>query len=401
MKRILLVLVIGALFVGLNNLYAEDPKLTVKGETHLATESGNVGIGTTEPETHLEVHNGTLKVGGTSSLSQDTARFVVDTGVSTDHAPMELRNDNGVLLRVRGDGMIGIGTDAPRTSHLQIEGSGFYDGVIRLINTGSNGARAFFAATNDDWNTMGANKLGIGFSDDEANVGSGLVKLTIQADGNVGIGTLAPEELLHIKEYEDATGNLRPAIVLEDANGDKGKIAISTASGTEMALRFSFPDDDTRFMVARSNGTVLIVNRLLVGSDETPPADLIVTGDARKPGGGTWDDVSSDIRFKDINGDYEYGLLEIAKLKPVRYNYKIDNKLKLPTDREFIGLVSQDVKDVIPEAVEEDSEGYLTIKSTPIIWAMVNAIRELKIENEKLETRIRNIEASPGLGDGL
>jgi hypothetical protein len=32
--------------------------------------------------------------------------------------------------------------------------------------------------------------------------------------------------------------------------------------------------------------------------------------------------------------------------------------LELPTDKEQVGLVAQEVQDVIPEAVEENDKGY-------------------------------------------
>jgi len=88
------------------------------------SNNGRVGIGLTNPSTSLEVQNGTLKVSGGSSLSQETARFVVDTGASTAHSLMELRNDDGVVLKVKGSsGNVGIGTTTP-DARLQIKGQG-------------------------------------------------------------------------------------------------------------------------------------------------------------------------------------------------------------------------------------------------------------------------------------
>ena len=66
--------------------------------------SGNVGIGTSSPSTTLEVQNGTLKVSGTSSLGQESSRFIVDSGDSYGHSLMELRNINGVMFKVLGSG---------------------------------------------------------------------------------------------------------------------------------------------------------------------------------------------------------------------------------------------------------------------------------------------------------
>jgi len=43
---------------------------------------------------------------------------------------------------------------------------------------------------------------------------------------------------------------------------------------------------------------------------------------------------------------------------------------------EHIGVVAQEVQKVIPEAVTENSKGYLVVNNDPIIWSMVNAIKE-------------------------
>ncbi|MHC4666474.1 MAG: LamG-like jellyroll fold domain-containing protein, partial [Planctomycetota bacterium] len=94
-----------------------------------------------------------------------------------------------------------------------------------------------------------------------------------------------------------------------------------------------------------------------IGTDNPGSYQLLVNGSAAKPGGGSWS-VYSDARLKEIANDYERGLSEIINLNPVRYSYKEDNELELPTDKEQVGLVAQEVQDVIPEAVEENDKGY-------------------------------------------
>ena len=119
-------------------------------------------------------------------------------------------------------------------------------------------------------------------------------------------------------------------------------------------------------------------------------------------GGATWA-VYSDRRLEQVNGEYEYGLSEVSRLNPVRYSYKEDNELELPTGREHVGLVAQEVQDVIPEAVEENDKGYLMLNSDPIIWSMVNAIKELDAQNQELKAqnmelmqRLQALEAAMG-----
>jgi regulation of enolase protein 1 (concanavalin A-like superfamily) len=121
------------------------------------------------------------------------------------------------------------------------------------------------------------------------------------------------------------------------------------------------------------------------------PHKLVVNGSAAKTGGGSWSSIS-DARLKDVQGDYKLGLAEVARLNPVFYKYTAHNDMDLPTERQYVGVVAQEVRQVIPEAVEENTDGYLMLNNDPIIWAMVNAIKELKAENDALKQRLDILE---------
>jgi hypothetical protein len=107
-----------------------------------------------------------------------------------------------------------------------------------------------------------------------------------------------------------------------------------------------------------------------------PSYSLHVVGTAGLSTGTAWTNAS-DIRLKDIRGDYEYGLAEVLKLHTVRYNYKKDNALGLPSDFEKTGFIAQEVQKVIPDAVKVRPDGYLELNVDPIHWAVVNAIKDL------------------------
>jgi hypothetical protein len=100
-----------------------------------------------------------------------------------------------------------------------------------------------------------------------------------------------------------------------------------------------------------------------------------VNGGADKPGGGSWG-TFSDRRLKTLDGDFGSGLSKILKINPVRYRYKADNAMGIRDTDEHIGVVAQEIQKVIPEAVTENSKGYLLVNNDPIIWTMLNAIKE-------------------------
>jgi trimeric autotransporter adhesin len=118
---------------------------------------------------------------------------------------------------------------------------------------------------------------------------------------------------------------------------------------------------------------------------------LEVTGTAGKSSGGTTWANSSDIRLKDIKGDYKMGLDEILKLRTVEFSYKKDNARNLPSDTDEVGFIAQEVQEVFPEAVSEGKDGYLDFNMHPINVAIINAVKELHEENSELKEELKLI----------
>jgi hypothetical protein len=113
-----------------------------------------------------------------------------------------------------------------------------------------------------------------------------------------------------------------------------------------------------------------------------------VNGSADKPGGGSWG-TFSDARLKTVNGGFTDGLSQIMKIQPIHYRYKPGNAMGIRDTDEHIGVVAQDVQRVIPEAVTENSKGYLLVNNDPIIWTMLNAIKEQQGEIRALKSELR------------
>jgi hypothetical protein len=131
----------------------------------------------------------------------------------------------------------------------------------------------------------------------------------------------------------------------------------------------------------------------LVGiATAAPTLALSVSGDANKSvGGGSWQ-VFSDERLKNIKGNYTSGLKAVMQLQPLRYQYKKDNALGLKSDKEQIGFGASALQKVIPEAVSTNA-GYLQVNNDPIIWTMLNAIKEQQKEIEELKSEVQKLRA--------
>jgi hypothetical protein len=90
-----------------------------------------------------------------------------------------------------------------------------------------------------------------------------------------------------------------------------------------------------------------------------------------------------------VNGGFTDGLSQIMKIQPIHYRYQPDNAMGIRDTDEHIGVVAQDVQKVIPEAVTENSKGYLLVNNDPIIWTMLNAIKEQQQEIKQQQNLLR------------
>lgn len=103
--------------------------------------------------------------------------------------------------------------------------------------------------------------------------------------------------------------------------------------------------------------------------------------------------TTSDIRLKDVHGNFKAGLAEILRLPVKRFTYKRDNPYSLPSDKEFIGTIAQEAEKAIPESVSKDSNGYLVLNQDPIFWSVVNAVKQLYQYISGHDQRIASLEA--------
>ncbi|MGD8500511.1 MAG: tail fiber domain-containing protein, partial [Phycisphaerales bacterium] len=200
----------------------------------------------------------------------------------------------------------------------------------------------------------------------------------------VGIGTTSPATKMHVHGQSvwltggDAAGFSVPT--------GAGLRLFHTATEAHIWAHDYQNHESTNIIFQEHGGNVGI------GTTDPGTYRLAVKGSAAKSVGGSSWATFSDARLKDIRGDYEAGLSEVCQLAPVRYSYKPDNDQDLPADGESVGVVAQQVQEVLPEAVEGNADGCLMVNNDPIIWAMVNAVKELKAENDTLKQRLEALE---------
>jgi hypothetical protein len=106
---------------------------------------------------------------------------------------------------------------------------------------------------------------------------------------------------------------------------------------------------------------------------------------------GLW--TGSDLRWKKNITPLKSSLEKVVQLQGVNYEWRMT---EFP-DRGFtagtqVGLIAQDVEKVIPELVKTDDKGYKTLAYDKLTSYLVEAVKELKAENDGLKARLKTLE---------
>jgi hypothetical protein len=314
--------------------------------------TGNVGIGVTNPFGFFQIACTSSTSQGTSPDGGDSHGLVFTspkTGTSVYAMAMGVDFTTGygyingagntqtqsILLQSRG-GNVGIGTNNPGSTlhvvgdiRMQITYAFFLyylSGVNHAaISTNSNGDMLFSTGT-----------------------GGVATRMTIDSNGNVGIGTQSPTHALHIY------GTSR---IISPIAGDFNINLDCTVTGN--------PNNFIGFSVNGQSGGR-------------------ITGTASS----TTYQTSSDIRIKK-EIDYTFdGLSLLHKLKPCSFKYIAEDNNK----DIFHGFIAQDVKQVLPQYVHGDeSKETLMMDYTQLTGILVQSILQQSTQISSLQSQLTQV----------
>ena len=397
--------------------------------------TGNLGIGTTTTPAAgiLEVSNaaGTLPFGNIVSSSftgtnPGGSLFIGRKARGTSAAPTgALVNDNLAGFIGRGFGTTTFGA-----------GSGIFVRAAENWTDTAQGTSINFTTT-PIGSTISANRmvitqdgsLGIGTPNPEApvevsRVGTDAAMMTTVF--NNGIGNNANP--LYVARYANGTaatptaaqtGNILGAWVATgygattfgDVTGGMGVIAEENWTDTAQGSATGFlatPVGTTTphlYMAVLPSGNVGIGDWAIPGGSPTATDKLQVFGDIRVGTSGTNGCVmnfagtgligtcASDRRYKKGITPFGPALERVAALQPVHFYWRAD---EFPEhhfgDGQAYGLIAQEVEQVLPELVVTHEDGYKAVDYSKLPLLTIQAVKELKAENDDLKAKVGEID---------
>ena len=341
--------------------------------------------------------NGGIDVGGdltaTGDLTISSATpiiYLTDTGENPDWS---IKNGNGDFnikdesagknrLAINSSGNVGIGTSGPVAT-----ASNYDSAAIHIHQTDSASAGSQIHLTNGATGAAAGNGAHISmWSDDDLYItnqeSDGKIKfgsggnadvLTINDDGNVGIGTSSPSTILDIESTS-------PVITLTDSDATNDPRAEIDGSDGSLVLSADANQkgDGSKIFFKIDNNTDVTIDH--DGNIGAPSGSNVYN--------------ASDSRLKKNVVDIDKGLSSIKSLRPVSFNW-IDGFCEAEKETLY-GFIAQEVQSIDSNLVQDFSKKVITIDGTKIenvlrvnekfiIPILVKAVQELTAKVEALE----------------
>jgi hypothetical protein len=368
--------------------------------------TGNVGIGTTSPSNKLTTIGSET---GTQITTNPIGKFV-NTGnsfskliVGSDNANYDavISMDNNATLAncklrfyigngtnstlghsidqivLQGNGNVGIGTSSPDET-LQVNGS------VRALQTTNTGIAQIYADANNGTSLRcGLATFGSSASSDLLGIARASNSFLYKNGGALAVGTGSAQPLiLSTNDTERMRIRSNGSVGINSAGVDAIKLVIKGDSDTSSNFAIALSDLSTNdLFYVRCDGYMNTGNRASSPYNLTSgvAANMVVGSD------GTLYRSTSSLKYKTNVRNYDKGLEDVMKIRPVYYNSKNEREKGI----QFAGLIAEEVHELgLTEFVQYTEDG------TPDALAYQNmialafkAIQELKAEIDELKNK--------------
>jgi hypothetical protein len=333
-------------------------------------------------------------------------------------------------MTILKDGKVGIGTNAPNSlfsvgnsNQLQVNANG---DLIKIKNVTyawpvSQGA-AGSVLSNDgfgnlSWTTAGTGNVtgtcGTNNFLARFNASNSITCSQVYDDGtNVGIGTVLPQSKLSVGGNGT---NLSAGYFFKSGSFPVRALTVEYDNG--FGLLISRPGGVGSGVALQANGRVN-VESLCVGLSSNCTNFSYTPGVSNVEIGGTlrvdtlgaaaanavcWDATTkllstcaggpSDARLKTNIAPLANSLDKLAQIRGVSFNWSEASKpIIVQNGRKEIGVIAQEVEAVFPELVTALPEGFKTVDYSKLSAVLIEAVKELKAENESLKQRLNRLE---------
>lgn len=349
---------------------------------------GNMGVGTTEPRLRLSI----------SSTSSN--------GISISNPNIDDDLGFGIQRSLNGLSFGTLpGSDTVVSEIMLVRNNG-----VKGIKVSDTVESSFYRIGNDV--VMSAGQLGSSIQASSLTSVGTLTGLTVSGDASIGVNLTTGGSIIaggvvqcNRRLVCNSNDSFVPGVDLRNTSVTTGRVwQITNESGLMNIRSYNGTGETAQLPLIILNGRNVFVNGGLFSTQGYSPPRQDITAIITNGFGGAqldwpigWgaralstSDISclglyystlqqrSDRRHKDDIENLNIGLVELCKLRPVSY------RLKTNLDTKRYGFIAQEVEEIIPDFVQEDTNDMKSLKDG-ILPLAVKSIIEL---NKKLENEI-------------
>jgi len=374
-------------------------------------DTGDIGLNTNAPVVELHMVDGNtptvrLQQDGSSGFTAQTfdvaaneANFFIRDATNGSNLPFRLRPGAPTSsIDIAASGNVGFGTSSPQKDlHLmgdmRIQGAA---GGWDLAGDSSNGALKFvWTPTDAETVRITSTGVGIGTTNPQKplQVTGGGIRIE-RTDGGVNwdIGPDGTNDFKILRNSSEIARLNSTGLGVFTTNPQRPLHTVGGAIRIERGFGGSYWDigpDGTNDFKVLYNGVTEVARFTASGSvgvgTANPATEMEVNGTITVSGLVN----TSDRRWKRNIRTLDHAVEAVTRLRGVRFDWRQDEFPQKRFSRSSqIGLIAQEVEEVVPELVETGPDGFKSVAYSNVVAILIEAVKEQQVEIERLRARL-------------